>query len=162
MKRLCGYLVSMFILICSWQAHAVDYTLPDLDGQLQSLDQYRGKWVVVNYWATWCSTCLKEIPDLVSLHEDNKDIVVVGINFENISRNRLKTFVEGRSLPYPVLRSKPVAETPLGAVPALPTTYIIDPDGNIVAGEVGVVTQKDLENYIERKKATAFRDGFIS
>ena len=98
---------------------------------------------------------LEELPDLVSLHEGNKDqdIVVVGVNFEAIGNDQLKAFVAEQSIPYPVLRSEPVPVTALGKVPALPTTYIIDPEGKVVAGEVGLVTQQDLEDYIAGKKA---------
>lgn len=147
-------LLPMLLLMTS-QIRAVDYELPDVNGQMQSLDQYRGKWVVVNYWASWCSTCMKELPDLISLYEGNKekDIVVVGVNFEAIDNIRLKAFVAKKSIPYPVLSSKPIPLTPLGRVPALPTTYIIDPAGKVVAGEVGIVTREDLEAYITRKKA---------
>ena len=143
------------LLLTASQVRAVDYELPDVDGQMQALDQYQGKWVIVNYWATWCGTCMKELPDLVSLHEDNKDkdIVVVGVNFEAIGNDQLKAFVTEQSIPYPVLRSEPVPVTAVGKVPALPTTYIIDPEGKVVAGEVGLVTQQDLEDYIAGKKA---------
>ena len=147
-------LVTLLLLTAS-QVRAVDYELPDVDGQMQSLDQYQGKWVIVNYWATWCGTCMQELPDLVSMHEDNKDkgIVVVGINFESIGNDQLKAFVAEQSIPYPVLRSEPVPVTALGKVPALPTTYIIDPDGKVVAGEVGLVSRQNLEDYIAGKKA---------
>jgi len=143
------------LLLTVSQVWAVDYELPDVDGQMQSLDQYQGKWVIVNYWATWCGTCMKELPDLVSMHENNKDkdIVVVGVNFETIGNEQLKSFVEKLSIPYPVLRSEPLPVTALGKVPALPTTYIIDPDGNVVAGEVGLVSRGDLEDFIASKKA---------
>ena len=142
------------LLLVSLQARAVEYELPDLDGQMQALDQYQGKWVIVNYWATWCGTCIKELPELAVMHEHgrNRDTVVIGINFESISHDRLKTFVADHSIPYPVLRSEPVPVTPLGRVPALPTTYIIDPAGKVVAGETGLVTRKNLEDYIAGKK----------
>ena len=142
------------LLLTASQTSAVDYELPDVDGQMHSLDQYQGKWVIVNYWASWCGTCQKEFPDLVSLHEDNKDkdIVVVGVNFEPIEIDRLKAFVAEHGITYPVLRSKPVPVTAIGKVPALPTTYIINPDGKVVAGEVGLVSRQNLEDYITGKK----------
>jgi thiol-disulfide isomerase/thioredoxin len=121
---------------------------------MQSLKQYQGKWVIVNYWATWCGTCRKELPDLASLHENNRqDLVVVGINFETIDRKTLKDFVAKQNIPYPVLHSEPVRNTPLGPVPALPTTYIIDPTGKLIAGEVGIVTRQNLEDYIAEQRA---------
>ncbi|MDH5612672.1 MAG: TlpA family protein disulfide reductase [Gammaproteobacteria bacterium] len=144
----------ILLLIFSWQARAVEYQLPDLNDQMQSLDQYKGKWVIVNYWATWCGTCIKELPDLISLHEAHKDgdIVVVGVNFESTSLGRLKLFVTEHAIPYAILRTEPVPVTPLGPVPALPATYIINPLGKVVAGEVGIVTQKNLEEYIKGKR----------
>lgn len=149
---LAGLFVTLLLSICV-QARAVDYSLPDVDGRIQSLDQYLGKWVVVNYWATWCGTCRKELPDLVSLYENNRqDLVVVGINFETIDRQSLKDFVAKQNIPYPVLRSVPMRKTPLGPVPALPTTYILDPAGKLVAGEVGLVSKQNIEDYIAAQR----------
>ncbi|MDH5473637.1 MAG: TlpA family protein disulfide reductase [Gammaproteobacteria bacterium] len=156
MSTLSVYILSVMLLLAGMQAQAVDYRLPDLDGQMQSLEQYRGKWLIVNYWATWCTTCLKELPDLVSLHNANrdKDIVVVGINFESISPDVLRDFVNEQEISYPMLLTQPVPATPLGRVFALPTTYIIDPDGKLVAGQVGLVRRQDLEAYISQKRLT--------
>ena len=154
-KWVLSFVSVIFLMMCIMlQAKAVEYELPDTHGQIQSFDQYKGKWVIVNYWATWCGTCMKELPELAAFHENNKDsdAVVVGINFEFIESDNLKRFVTDKSIPYTVLSTKPVRETPLGNVPALPTTYIIDPQGKVVAGEVGIVTQENLENYIKQKK----------
>lgn len=147
-------IVSVVLMLSGLQVRAAEYQLPDLNGQVQSLEQYRGKWVVVNYWATWCKTCRKEFPDLVSMHNDNQDqdIVVVGINFESINPDQLRAFVDEHNISYPVLMSKPIPATPLGRVFALPTTYIIDPSGKLVAGQVGLVTQQNLEDYISQKR----------
>ena len=140
-------------------AEPVEYSLPDLDGKVHSLSDYEGKWVIVNYWATWCPPCLEEIPDLVDFHERHRkqggDAVVLGVNFEDISQEQLADFVEGQMISYPVLRSEPLATTPLGPVPGLPTTYIIAPDGSPLARQVGPVTGKQLDDYINEKKAKA-------
>ena len=138
-------------------AEPVDYSLPDMDGKQQSLADYRGKWVVVNYWATWCPPCQEEMPDLVEFHErhKDKDAVVIGINYEDIGHDQLAAFVESFMITYPIWRSDPVATTPLGAVPGLPTTYIISPDGTPLARQVGPVTVEHLENYIKKKQAEA-------
>ena len=151
-----AFIFTFMIIVVVKEARAVDYELPDVNGQIQSLDQYKGKWLIVNYWATWCNTCIKELPELIDFHENNDvNAVVVGINFETIERNRLKEFVNSRTIPYVVLNTEPVEKTPLGPVPVLPTTYIIDPQGKVVAGESGIVTRENLEKYITQKKASS-------
>jgi len=154
-KWVISSLSAILLMMCvTLQVKAVEYELPDTDGQIQSLEQYKGKWLIVNYWATWCGTCMQELPELIDFHENNKDhdAVVVGINFESIETDRLKEFVSNKSIPYTVLSSNPVRTTPLGQVPALPTTYIINPQGKVVAGEIGIVTRENLETYIAQQK----------
>ncbi len=136
------------------QAEEIDYSLPDLKGKTVALSDYRGKWVIVNYWATWCPPCQEEIPDLVDFHErhKDKDAVVIGINTEDIGLEQLTSFVDSFLISYPILRSEPVMNTPLGPIPGLPTTYIIAPDGAPVARQVGPVTGEQLDKYIQRKQ----------
>ena len=150
-----AFVFTFMIIVVVKEAGAIEYELPDTNGQIQSLDQYKGKWLIVNYWATWCNTCIKELPELIDFHENNDvNAVVVGINFETIERNRLKEFVNSRTIPYTVLNTEPVEKTPLGPVPVLPTTYIINPQGKVVAGSSGIVTRENLENYIIQKKVS--------
>jgi len=151
--------VFVFLFAGSVMAEPVDYSLPDMDGKMHSLADYKGKWVIVNYWATWCPPCQEEIPDLVSFHDKHKDkdAVVLGINLEDVGEEQLAAFVDSFMISYPILRSEPLAATPLGPIPGLPTTYIIAPDGSPVARQVGPVTQKQLDDYIARKQKAASR-----
>jgi len=149
--------VFMILFAVTGVAEPVDYSLPDVNGKKHSLADYKGKWVIVNYWATWCPPCQEEIPDLVEFHDRHKDddAVVIGINFEDIGEEQLSAFVDSFLISYPILRSEPLAETPLGSIPGLPTTFIIAPDGSPVARQVGPVTGKQLDDYIARKKKDA-------
>jgi thiol-disulfide isomerase/thioredoxin len=134
-------------------AEEVDFTLPDVAGNSVSLSDFRGKWVIVNYWATWCPPCLEEIPDLVSLYEENRDsVVVLGVNYEEVNQEYLEEFVDSHMMSYPVVRSDPVPVTPLGPVLGLPTTYIISPQGERMARQEGPVTRESIEAYLERKQ----------
>jgi thiol-disulfide isomerase/thioredoxin len=150
-------LVFMVLFAVTGVAEPVDYSLPDVNGKKHSLADYKGKWVIVNYWATWCPPCQEEIPHLVEFHDRHKDddAVVIGINFEDIGEEQLSAFVDSFLISYPILRSEPLAETPLGTIPGLPTTFIIAPDGSPVARQVGPVTGQQLDDYIARKKKAA-------
>ena len=150
--RLLVLMAALFTALPS-VAEKVDFTLPDLEGKSVSLSDYRGKWVIVNYWATWCPPCLEEIPDLVDLYENNrKDVVVLGIAYEEVNLDYLKEFVESHFISYPVLRMDPIPVTTLGPVLGLPTTYIISPEGERVARQEGPVTRKAIEAYLARKR----------
>jgi thiol-disulfide isomerase/thioredoxin len=155
--------ILLFLLLTStlFSANANEYKLTDLEGKPHSLQQYKGKWLIVNYWATWCSTCMKEIPDLIAFHENIKteDVMVIGINFEIIELSELKEFVDKNKIPYKILQGETTPVTPIGRVPALPTTYIIDPSGKTVAGDVGIVPKEYLEKYIKQRKEAITKTG---
>ncbi len=128
----------------------VDFELPGLDGKTHKLSDYRGKWVLVNYWATWCPPCREELPELEVFHSNHKDkdAVVLGVAFERIDKKRLSRFVEEQFLSYPILLGKPAADSELGKIPGLPTSFLISPSGEVVARQVGPLTAEDLESFI--------------
>jgi thiol-disulfide isomerase/thioredoxin len=149
-KRLLPILL-LFAVAVGIAAKTVDFELPDLDGRLHKLSDYRGKWVVVNYWATWCPPCLEEMPELERFHINHKekDAIVLGVNLQMIDTSELKEFVEQQFISYPVLREEPASNTELGQVPGLPTTFLVAPDGHLAARQVGPVTAAMLENTIK-------------
>ncbi len=147
-------LVSLLCLGAAWAA-PVDLALPDMAGKQQRLSDYRGKWVVVNFWASWCPPCLEEMPELDAFHNVHKDAgaVVLGVNMEEIEVGQLLQFVARLGISFPIVRMEPALDTPLGKVLGMPTTFLVNPQGEVVAREVGAVTAKDLEAAIERFKA---------
>lgn len=145
-----SFLVLLTVALVAAAAEVVDFALPDLRGNVHHLSDYRGKWVVVNYWATWCPPCLEEIPELVRFHEKHKgtDAVVLGVNFEDVDPDYLNDFVESYLISYPVLRAQG-RDAMLGPIPGMPTTYLVSPDGEVIARNVGPVTGATLEKFIE-------------
>ncbi|CAA9306516.1 MAG: Thioredoxin [uncultured Lysobacter sp.] len=133
---------------------ALDVTT--LDGARYELATRRGKWVVVNFWATWCAPCLKEMPDLSALDARREDLEVVGLAYEEIEPADMQVFLKAHPVVYPVaivdVAAPPAGfETPRG----LPTTYLIRPDGRIAKKFLGPVTGADIEAEITRASGTA-------
>ncbi len=145
--RMC--FAALLLGLSGWAAASVLGT--DLQGKQQDLAGYKGKWVVVNYWATWCPPCLKELPELERFHNDHKQerAVVVGVNMENISETRLRTFVAEQEVSFPVVPTKPASKTLFGKLSGMPTTYLISPEGELVAKQEGGITAEELERFIE-------------
>jgi thiol-disulfide isomerase/thioredoxin len=123
--------------------------LTDLEGRSHSLADYHGKWVVVNYWATWCPPCLEELPELEVFFANNQERAVVwGVNLEDIDDARLRRFVDDQFLSFPIFRGDAEAARALGPIPGLPTTYLVSPQGEVVARQVGAVTKAGIEKFI--------------
>ena len=148
----CGGLLALTATV-SGTERTIDFSLKDMDGKLHTLSDYRGKWVVINFWATTCPPCVKEMPELSDFHDRHKDrdAVVLGVNFEDIKPSWMRRFVESVHVTYPILPWGTSPATPFGLVVALPTTFIVAPDGRLVAQQVGPMTAADIEAYIERK-----------
>ena len=152
-KRLCWLL---FIVALFWVGAgfaAEKFTLTDADGKSHSLAGYRGKWVIVNFWATWCPPCLEEIPDLVAIKEARKDVEVIGIAMEFQDARQVMQFADGMFVNYPiVLGDRKISES-IGQVDGLPTTFIYDPQGKLAERHVGKITRKQIERIIGVRKA---------
>jgi len=153
MRILFALLLSIAV---SLSALAVDMPLIDISGNKVDLSSYQGKWVVVNYWATWCPPCIVEMPELQAFHDRHAaadEAVVLGINTELIGKQQLRQFLDDYFITYPIFVSKPTQQSELGLIPGLPTTFLVTPQGKVVARQVGPVTQQMIEQFIEKFQA---------
>lgn len=120
-----------------------------IDGKAWRLADHRGHWVVVNYWATWCGPCLKEMPDLSALDAMREDVDVIGLAYEDTTPADLHTFLVKHPVVYPVAIADVYAPPAAFDAPrGLPTTWLIAPDGRVARHFLGPVTAADLQAAI--------------
>jgi thiol-disulfide isomerase/thioredoxin len=138
------------LLACSWVSQATDFSLEDMQGKTHRLSDYRGKWVLVNFWATWCPPCLDEIPELISLHNahHDKDLVVIGIAMDSGSNKKVSDFARIHGISYPVVTGNHKIAAQIGAVEVLPVSYLYNPKGEQVSYQAGQVTRASVEAYM--------------
>lgn len=149
-----GLLTILLSYAASVRAGPVDFTLTDLDGRSVTLSDYRGQWVVINFWASWCSPCIRELPELARFQEKHGgDAQVIGINFEETTAAESKAFLARFDLNFPNLKIGDTPLVPFEPLEGLPTTIIVDPNGLLVERHMGTVTAASLAEIIGR-----FRD----
>ena len=140
--------MALLLALATPAAQAFDVT--DTEGKRHRLADYRGKWVVVNFWATWCTPCIKEIPEIAEFQRANapQRAVVLGIALDNEDEARTKQFARKIGHTYPLVLEDDDTEKQFGKVKGLPTTVIFDAAGRRAWDRTGTVTRKSLEDAI--------------
>lgn len=124
-----------------------------VDGSDYDLAAHRGKWVIVNFWATWCTPCRKEMPELSALHAMRSNIEVVGLAYEDIEVPEMQSFLTKHPVTYPIVIVDPFDPPADFATPrGLPLTHLLDPQGKLAHTFLGPVTAADIEKQIASAK----------
>lgn len=126
------------------------FVLKDMSGVEHRLSQYAGKWIVVNYWATWCPPCLEEIPEFVALYDErhNKDVMVIGVVFDYDSIQIVNDYVDDMLMSYPIVLGDDHVVKQIGPADVLPTTYLFNPKGTLVKVKHGLVSRRYLDKIM--------------
>lgn len=130
--------------------HAPAWSLKDPDGRTVNSDQFKGKVVVIDFWATWCPPCRQEIPGYVDLQRKyGKDgLVIIGVSLDQQGPGVVKKFVQTFQVDYPIVMGNDDVVKAFGGIEALPTTFLIDRDGTIRDRKVGRIETSEYERKI--------------
>ena len=141
---------------------APEFALEDLSGKKVSLASYKGRAVLINFWATWCGPCKIETPWLIELRNQYaaRGFEVLGVSTDDIDRGdpqklsdekkEIAQFVEQMHIPYPVLIDGDSLSKPYGGLDAMPTSFFVDRNGTVVAAQMGLTSKDDIEANIKK------------
>ena len=147
MKRVWLAGVAAMTLLSGMAAEAGSWSLKDQNGMRYSQAETHGKWVLVNFWAPWCPSCLQEMPDLVGLQQRHPNLQVIGVAVMYGSRQAVNEVVRDKALNYPVVMGNEDIASEFGGMKGMPTSFLYSPDGKLVARydgplDVGVVEKR--------------------
>lgn len=147
--RVRSFGVTCALVLCLWACAAGAFVLEDTEGRVHRLADYRGRWVLVNVWATWCTPCLEEIPELVALAESRGDIQIIGMAIGWQDREQVLQFADGMFVNYPIVLGRREDALAIGEVSVLPTSFVFDVEGRLAARYTGALTRRQVERLMD-------------
>lgn len=158
LAKICRITVLVCLPLYAFTAAAQEFSFTDIQGKVQRLVDYRGKWVLVNFRSSQCVPCEEETPELVALHNAHKDsdLVVIGVTLDATPIMKTKAavaaFIARQQVSYPmIISSYTMSEMQVGAVEKLPTSYLYDPTGKQLILQEESLTRADVETYLTLK-----------
>lgn len=158
MRQVCLFLALAAIALSAFgqsatsqQTIAPSFELKDLKGQTFRLSDYKGKVVLLNFWATWCAPCRAEMPDLVKLQKEyqTKGLQIVGVTYPEYTRAAVRQFARRLKLNYPILYGTRDLAVKYNVGEVLPTTIVIDREGMIRARILGILEADEFEQSVK-------------
>jgi peroxiredoxin len=152
-KRVWSFAVIMMLLALSqsFAQKAPNFKLKAQDGSVVELAKLKGKVVVVNFWATWCGPCRKEIPGFMEVYKEYKEkgLEIVGVSLDQQGWGVVKTYLERMPISYPVVVGDADLAEAYGGIDAIPATFIIDKKGNVAKRHIGYMSKPDFEKIVK-------------
>ena len=134
---------------------ADEWNLKDKDGVHYKLSEEKGKWVLVNFWAPWCPTCLAEMPVLDALQKQHKDLLVIGVAVMYRKSQEVTDAIRDQSVSYPIVLGNEDIASDFGEMNGMPTSFLYSPSGKLVGHHDGPITQNEVEQVMAQKPGSA-------
>lgn len=130
---------------------APNFSLKSVDGKTIKLSDYKGKIVILDFWATWCPPCRRGVPDLISIQKEfKKDVVVIGISLDREKTIKdVPGFMKDYGINYPVVYGDDKVTIDYGGIRSIPTSFVIDKKGNVVDSHIGLVPKEVFTDKIK-------------
>lgn len=148
------FFILFFASFCLTACHHLsDQKFLDNRGQIVQFSKLQGKWIFINYWATWCHACSAELPVLNAFYqyEKTQSVVVIGVNYDGLSMDALEATVRQLGIRFSVLLANPAHVLHLPPIGVVPTTFVINPDGKLVKTLEGPQTIATLRAVMETR-----------
>lgn len=146
--------ISLDALFAKKTVQLPKFSVVDMQGKTHSNDTVKGKYLVVNFWATWCPPCREEIPAFVDFYSKHSDKVeILGMDYEDADMEKITNFTDTYLVNYPIILSNEdnrPAFSKFGEVIGMPTTFVYAPDGTLINYYMGVLDMKTLEESIQK------------
>ncbi|MBI3479246.1 MAG: TlpA family protein disulfide reductase [Nitrosomonadales bacterium] len=150
-----GALFAAFLLALAHPAWAGDWNLKDKDGLRYTLSALQGKWVLVNFWAPWCTYCIEEIPGFNALQKQHKDLQIIGVAVMYKNKQEVLDKIAKHSIAFPTVFGNEDTAGDFGGLDGIPASFLYTPSGQLVGHHQGPLTQRDVELAIEQKPEAA-------
>lgn len=132
-------------------SQAPDFKLASVDGKKIKLSDYKGKIIIIDFWATWCPPCRKGIPDLIEIQKEyGIDLVVIGISVDSETKKEVFPFMQNTGINYPVAFADREVVQSYGGIESIPTSFVIDQKGTIVDKHIGLVRKSEFTDVIKK------------
>lgn len=143
-------------LMLPFSCMAFDWQLKDTAGVRYTLSGLHGHWVLVNFWAPWCSSCIEELPALVSLQKQHPEVQIIGVAVMYRTKQAVMEMVQSQAVFYPVVLGDEDTAGDFGGLEGLPTSFLYSPDGKLAGKHAGPLTQNEIEQTLAGKTTQLF------